>query len=149
MKEETFSIKGMHCASCEILIERALKKVPGVQKVAVDRAHETAHVCCTEEFPVMVSHLQDAVASAGYTLHQMQNQSQDSESDDVNESNESGEPNETDESDPIPQEGHHLKHHPTIPQNQDQNSHQNNHKNNHQNTSPQDARILARHEIRR
>jgi sulfite exporter TauE/SafE/copper chaperone CopZ len=31
--KQTFNIKGMHCHSCEILIEDAVKEVPGVKKV--------------------------------------------------------------------------------------------------------------------
>src|SRR3989344_5014050 len=30
------SIKGMHCASCEVIIERKLKEVPGVDRVSVN-----------------------------------------------------------------------------------------------------------------
>jgi len=31
MKEKTYQVKGMHCASCEILIERKLLEIPGVK----------------------------------------------------------------------------------------------------------------------
>ncbi|OGY87326.1 MAG: hypothetical protein A2233_01330 [Candidatus Kerfeldbacteria bacterium RIFOXYA2_FULL_38_24] len=37
--QTTFYIKGMTCTSCEVLIERALQKIPGVQKVQVN--HKT------------------------------------------------------------------------------------------------------------
>lgn len=36
MNKNTFSIKGMHCSSCELLVEDELKKVTGVESVRVD-----------------------------------------------------------------------------------------------------------------
>lgn len=36
MTKNTFSIKGMHCSSCELLVEDEVKKVAGVEKVRVD-----------------------------------------------------------------------------------------------------------------
>ena len=37
-------IGGMTCASCTARVERALKKVPGVQEVAVNLATESARI---------------------------------------------------------------------------------------------------------
>ncbi len=51
-------IHGMTCASCVARAERALKKVPGVQDVAVNLATESARI--------MVTGLRRAVRDAGY-----------------------------------------------------------------------------------
>ncbi len=67
MKKYTCSISGMHCASCEVIIERALRKVSGVCSVHVSRAYTSAEVEC-EDFVAFES-LAEAVSSKGYTLH--------------------------------------------------------------------------------
>src|SRR3989338_9928618 len=41
---KTFSIKGMHCASCVTMLERALKQVDGVSQANVNLAIEKATV---------------------------------------------------------------------------------------------------------
>ncbi len=66
MKKINLSVQGMTCASCEVLIERSLKKVPGVEKVRVSRSKETAEIECAEE--VQVPQLQAAVKDQGYEL---------------------------------------------------------------------------------
>lgn len=62
---KTFSIKGMHCASCVNVLEKSLSRVPGVSSANVNLASETANVkydpqVCSEE------QLSNAVASVGY-----------------------------------------------------------------------------------
>jgi P-type Cu+ transporter len=56
MKEikKTYLIKGMHCASCVRVIEKSLKKTPGVTDAVVNLATEKATVTydssiCKEE----------------------------------------------------------------------------------------------------
>ena len=44
MENTTIHIKGMHCRSCEILIEDELLKVPGVEKCAVSHTKGTAEI---------------------------------------------------------------------------------------------------------
>ena len=44
--KQTFPIVGMHCASCARLIEKKLKKTPGVIDAAVNYASEQASVEC-------------------------------------------------------------------------------------------------------
>ncbi|HSR89253.1 MAG TPA: heavy metal translocating P-type ATPase [Candidatus Udaeobacter sp.] len=63
--KKTFSIKGMHCASCVVLLERALKQVSGISQANVNLATEKATVVYD---PQIVSdvHLKEAVAGAGY-----------------------------------------------------------------------------------
>ncbi len=66
MKKLSLAVKGMTCSSCEVLIERGLKKVPGVEKVSVNRAKELAEVDCADE--VQFTQLQEAVKEKGYQL---------------------------------------------------------------------------------
>ncbi len=63
--KKTFSIQGMHCASCVNVLERALKKVPGVQNVTVNLASEKATVEYNEK-QVIDKHLATAVKNVGY-----------------------------------------------------------------------------------
>ncbi len=65
--KQTFPIKGMHCASCIKVTERALKKVPGVKEAVVNLATEKATVTydkdnCTPQ------QLADSIAKTGYVL---------------------------------------------------------------------------------
>lgn len=61
----TVSLRGMHCASCAQLIERRLKKTPGVKQASVNYGTERAHV---DYAPAAVSpkQLLDAVKAVGY-----------------------------------------------------------------------------------
>ncbi len=63
--KKTFSIKGMHCASCVMALEGSLGKVPGVTNANVNLATEKATV---EYDPAQVTdeHLASAVANVGY-----------------------------------------------------------------------------------
>ena len=65
--KKSFQIKGMHCASCVRVTERALKKVPGVREAVVNFATEKATVTydkdiCNEE------QLVESISKTGYTL---------------------------------------------------------------------------------
>ncbi len=44
MTPRTYKVKGMHCASCASIIERTLKKIEGVEDVAVNYGTETAKI---------------------------------------------------------------------------------------------------------
>src|SRR3990170_4492264 len=59
------SLYGMHCASCAALIERSLKKTPGVKQANVNFAAEKASVVFDTE-KTDTNALIDAVAGAGY-----------------------------------------------------------------------------------
>lgn len=48
-KKVKLKIHGMHCASCEILIERTFKKVKGVENVSVNHANGKAEILCSRE----------------------------------------------------------------------------------------------------
>lgn len=59
------SISGMHCASCVVAIEKALKKLPGVEKAVVNFASSKAYV---DYSPDLVSEgmLKEAIEKSGY-----------------------------------------------------------------------------------
>src|SRR3989344_8112987 len=59
-------VQGMTCSSCEVLIERSLKQIPGVKNVHVSRAAEKAVVECSDD--VKLEQLQQAVKEKGYLL---------------------------------------------------------------------------------
>ncbi|HSD98292.1 MAG TPA: heavy metal translocating P-type ATPase [Patescibacteria group bacterium] len=63
--KKTFSIEGMHCASCVNVLERALKKVPGVVDATVNLASQKATVAYDEK-QVTDTHLASAVQNVGY-----------------------------------------------------------------------------------
>ena len=60
------SIEGMSCASCVSRVEKALKKVPGVESASVNLATERARV---EGAPASTEALQAAVRAIGYDAH--------------------------------------------------------------------------------
>jgi len=66
IKKEKFPVQGMHCASCALTIEHALKKVPGVKKAAVNLI--SAEVSIEYEDNVSPKDLSEAVAKTGYKL---------------------------------------------------------------------------------
>ncbi len=45
MSSAIYKISGMHCASCASIIERRLKKLPGVENAAVSYANESLELC--------------------------------------------------------------------------------------------------------
>lgn len=63
--KKTFPIKGMHCASCVTVLERALKQVSGVSQASVNLATEKATVSYDPQ-KVTEQHLASAVSSVGY-----------------------------------------------------------------------------------
>ena len=65
--KKTFSVQGMHCASCVATIERSLKKVDGVSAATVNIATEKATVTYD---PTKVSddELYSAVSNVGYEV---------------------------------------------------------------------------------
>ncbi|MDP3941341.1 MAG: heavy metal translocating P-type ATPase [bacterium] len=65
--KETFSLKGMHCASCVRVNERALKNVQGVKDAVVNLAAETAMVTYDANTASLDS-MKNAVKKFGYSL---------------------------------------------------------------------------------
>lgn len=66
MNKSTILIKGMHCRSCEILIEDELRKIHGVTDVKVNEKKGKAYVCYEGE--LNHQQVEDAVRGAGYEL---------------------------------------------------------------------------------
>src|SRR3989344_3777969 len=67
MTPQTFRVKGMHCASCASIIERTLKKVDGVESVAVNYGTETARVTF-DAAKTSHQHLSQKIEPLGYSL---------------------------------------------------------------------------------
>ena len=65
MKEETFVIDGMTCASCVINVENAVKKLQGVETAVVNLTTEKMTVDYNPDV-VSESQIEQAVADAGY-----------------------------------------------------------------------------------
>ena len=63
--KKTFSIKGMHCASCVMILERSLKKTEGVLDATVNLATEKATVTF-DPTKVTDKELGSAVSNVGY-----------------------------------------------------------------------------------
>jgi len=61
------AIDGMHCRSCEVTIERRLRKLPGVQQVSVDAVKGIAVIHHDGAVPSLAS-LTEAVRADGYTV---------------------------------------------------------------------------------
>lgn len=62
-------IKGMHCRSCEILVESSLRKIPGVSKTEVDHKTGRAVVFYKESLPAS-GQIKQAIKDAGYDVGQ-------------------------------------------------------------------------------
>ncbi|KKQ80263.1 MAG: Copper-importing ATPase [Parcubacteria group bacterium GW2011_GWC2_38_7] len=60
-----FSITGMHCTSCANIIERSLKKLPGIKEANVSYASEKARVTYNGNL-VTTDQIQKAIKNAGY-----------------------------------------------------------------------------------
>lgn len=67
MKKTTIPIKGMHCRSCELLIEDELSAIPGVCSVSVSEKKACAELCY-ESQRLRVDQIEDAVTKAGYAI---------------------------------------------------------------------------------
>ena len=66
-QKRSFSILGMHCASCARLIEKSLLKTPGVAIAAVNYGSEQASVDYDPSVTTIQT-LQDRISSLGYKV---------------------------------------------------------------------------------
>jgi sulfite exporter TauE/SafE/copper chaperone CopZ len=62
-------VGGMHCANCEVLIERRFKKIAGVRRVKVDHVTGRAAINCYGDLDMAA--LQGAIADDGYTVSRL------------------------------------------------------------------------------
>ncbi|MEK7168008.1 MAG: sulfite exporter TauE/SafE family protein, partial [Patescibacteria group bacterium] len=69
MNKITVPIKGMHCRSCEILVESSLRKIPGVSKAEVSHKTGRADVFYKENLPAG-DLIKQAIKDAGYDVGQ-------------------------------------------------------------------------------
>ena len=65
-KKVELKIYGMHCASCEVLIEQKFKKIAGVEKVSVNHANGKAQLLCSRE--PNLAELNNLVKADGYRV---------------------------------------------------------------------------------
>ncbi len=72
------NVFGMHCASCSALIERAVKKLPGVREASVNYGAEKARVAF-DPSRVTVEQLLGAVKAAGYRAEVADEKDQEAE----------------------------------------------------------------------
>lgn len=68
MNKIDIPIRGMHCASCEILIGESLKKVPGVSDARVSNKKSKAEIYFNSQTPPDAEALLKAVQDAGYNV---------------------------------------------------------------------------------
>ena len=66
LKRVRLKVHGMHCASCEVLIERKFKKITGVEKVSVNHANGKAEIICSCE--LNLRQLNNLVRDDGYQV---------------------------------------------------------------------------------
>ncbi|NCN99651.1 copper-translocating P-type ATPase, partial [Candidatus Falkowbacteria bacterium] len=78
MKQVYLKIQGMHCASCANIIERSLKKVPGVKEGNINFVAEKASVLFDAE-QSNITDLIQAVQKAGYQAQEFDSQDTESE----------------------------------------------------------------------
>lgn len=64
---KTYQVKGMHCASCASIIERAVKKIDGVEEISVNSGTEKAKISFDEE-KTNPDHFNEKLKPLGYTL---------------------------------------------------------------------------------
>ncbi|MFZ3086142.1 MAG: cation transporter, partial [Candidatus Hydromicrobium sp.] len=67
-KRVSLSISGMHCASCSSIIERTLKKIPGISSASVNFGSEKALVIYDESV-VNLDSIIKAIKKAGYSAN--------------------------------------------------------------------------------
>lgn len=78
MSQKTLTVHGMHCASCEQLLERALEDIDGMTAVTASSRKQTVALTYEGRFPK--KEVARCISEAGYTLvpnqHQNQHQNQ-------------------------------------------------------------------------
>lgn len=66
MIQQTIPIRGMHCRSCEILIEQKLKEVSGIKRVVVNYKHKNAIIFSDKSISGEL--LRHKIEDAGYSI---------------------------------------------------------------------------------
>ncbi|OGS34660.1 MAG: hypothetical protein A2474_07710 [Elusimicrobia bacterium RIFOXYC2_FULL_34_12] len=66
LKKIQLKIQGMHCKSCEILIERKLRKIEGLHKVNVHLASGKADLYCSRD--LSLEEIKEAISDVQYKI---------------------------------------------------------------------------------
>lgn len=66
MKKYEIPIKGMHCKSCEMILEEKLGAIPQVDRVKVNLKRKTAEIVAKSKVPANL--VRDAIEGAGYEI---------------------------------------------------------------------------------
>jgi len=66
LKKLQLKVHGMHCASCEVLIERKFKKIAGIEKVNVSHVNGRAEIYCSQE--PNLHEMQSLIKPDGYAI---------------------------------------------------------------------------------
>lgn len=66
VKTVKYKVHGMHCASCEVLIEQKLKTINGIQKIKAVQSKNFAEITCTIE--PNISEMNKKLKEHGYTM---------------------------------------------------------------------------------
>ena len=66
MEKINVPIKGMHCRSCELIIEEELLGIPGITKAKVSHKIKSAEIYST--MPISESKIADAIKRSGYEI---------------------------------------------------------------------------------
>ena len=67
MLTETLSVGGMHCAACSARVEKALRKLEGVENASVNLATEKATIVFNQQ-TLRLSAIKEAIINAGYEV---------------------------------------------------------------------------------
>ncbi|MDD2487221.1 MAG: sulfite exporter TauE/SafE family protein [Candidatus Gracilibacteria bacterium] len=67
MKKIKINVAGMHCHSCEIILEKSIKKIPGISKATANQAKGTIEIHYDGKEPSM-KEIEKIVIESGYAL---------------------------------------------------------------------------------
>lgn len=67
MKKLTIDVTGMHCKSCELLLERSIRDVNNVDKVNADEHKGTVEISYDSEKPDEKA-IEDIIKENGYSI---------------------------------------------------------------------------------
>jgi P-type Cu+ transporter len=79
---QTYKVKGMHCASCASIIERTVRKMEGVESIAVNNGTEQAKISFDEN-KVNPEKINQKLESLGYSLILTMKKTRDNKSDEL------------------------------------------------------------------
>ncbi|MCX6759724.1 MAG: heavy-metal-associated domain-containing protein, partial [Candidatus Nealsonbacteria bacterium] len=67
MKETSYSVKGMHCASCELLIEKKILELKGIKSVEAKTSKGEVFISYEGEKPSL-KHLNEIFSKENYVF---------------------------------------------------------------------------------